>query len=68
MDIDTVVREVDLHKLLDNEESSDLDIEDMPRERFKLKPKKKTVRFDMKTVSATCSVEPIPLTDIDALN
>jgi len=43
MDIDTVVREVDLHKLLDNEESSDLDIEDMPRERFKLKPKKKTV-------------------------
>ena len=63
-DIDAAVGEIDLHELSDSDEFSDSDADAPP----KLKRTKKTVRFDAKIVPAVTPIEPIPITDVDALN
>jgi hypothetical protein len=66
-DIDAVVGDVDLNILTDSEEDSDSDVESTVKRKDK-KKKKKTVRFETRTVPAAPAVEPVPMTDIDALN
>jgi hypothetical protein len=67
-DIDSVVRDVDLHELTESDESSDSDIDSTPKTKRERSRKQKTVRFDMKTVPVAPAIEPVPITNIDALN
>jgi hypothetical protein len=68
-DIDAVVRDIDLHELTDGEESSESDFDVVTRAKtLKTQTKKKSVRFNSKTVPAAPIVEPIPVPDFDKLN